>query len=496
MNTFILITFIALFLWLLSEFFKLKKRVDTLSNKTTSEERATDLDELFQQAKEYIKTKNTISATLLQRKFLIGYATSARLLEKLEEEGLVGPASGVSPRQVIDQRQMVFLKDLWKEKEFNKNQKDLITPFGKDLSGKAVFGKLFHLLMAGATNSGKTVFLHSLIQSLMQKFTSEELKFVLVDHKRVELLFYEDNPYLLRPVIIETKDTLEVSKELVKEIEKRFELLTKNKERDIESYNKKAEVKMPYIIFVIDEVSDVMFVARKEFEKNIKRIVQLGKAAGIYVVLSTSAPRKDVYSLAFMSNFVDKLIFSLITQEDSERVLGLTGPGAEMLSDRGDALLWLHDMPKPLRIQTPFISDQEVWEDVGKKEKGKNKPKIAVFDDELMVQRIYVNKYKENNFEVIAFDYPPDNVIDIIVQEKPDIIHTDIVMPHMDGFTFLQRLKADERTKNIPVVIVSNLAQDSDFEEGRKLGAIKYLIASNLNPSQIVQECLDVLKNK
>ena len=253
------------------------------------------------------------------------------------------------------------LGDLFKNKNFDINSKDLIIPFGVDTLGKPEyvdFINLPHLLIGGAVSSGKTSFINSVIISLMCKFVPDELQFLLVDPRRVEMSIYNDTQYLLRPVITDVKKTLNALKWTVAEMERRFETLSNKSKINIVEYNKCAKEKLPYIFFVVDELADVMCVAAAEAEANIIKLSQMARAVGIHMVLATQRPSKDVLSGLMKANITSRLAFSTASKDDSEVILDMSG--AEHLLGVGDALFISPELARPKRLQIPFVSDEEI----------------------------------------------------------------------------------------------------------------------------------------
>ncbi len=242
---------------------------------------------------------------------------------------------------------------------------------GQDVSGKPVFAdlaKMPHLLVAGSTGSGKTIFLNSLILSLLQKNTPETLRFILIDPKRVELQIYEGIPHLLGQVVVEPEKTIFAIRWLIKEMEDRFRLLSQTGARDIYSYNEKIKLKsrfkssqeelLPYIVFIIDELADLMVSRGKELEAGIVRLAQMARAVGIHLVLATQRPSVEVLTGLIKANITSRLALKVATQVDSRTILDISG--AEKLLGAGDALFISTTNPQPRRVQTPYISEKEV----------------------------------------------------------------------------------------------------------------------------------------
>jgi S-DNA-T family DNA segregation ATPase FtsK/SpoIIIE len=199
------------------------------------------------------------------------------------------------------ERVFVDIKEMWDNQEFLRNKEKLLIPFGRMVGNKDLFIDLFklpHLLISGSTSSGKSNFLHCLISSLIKKFSPEEVKFILVDNKRVELTVFDGVPHLLVEPIVETVKTINALCWLNREMEIRYKLLEDAGARDIVEYNKKGEEKMPYLLFIEDEFADDMCSPeKKRFEDKIIRILQMGRSVGLHIILSTSRPSKKILKI-------------------------------------------------------------------------------------------------------------------------------------------------------------------------------------------------------
>jgi S-DNA-T family DNA segregation ATPase FtsK/SpoIIIE len=258
--------------------------------------------------------------------------------------------------------EMVRLKTLLQSKEFRTRKGNLEVALGKDVSGKAwttPIDKMPHLLVAGATGSGKSVCLNTIIVSLLYQNSPETLRFIMVDPKKVELSAYADIPHLLTPVITDTKKTVNALKWAVAEMERRYTLLQKASKRNIETYNEAvSEDKLPYIVFVIDEMADLMVSARAEVETLIIRLAQMSRAIGIHLVLATQRPSVDVITGLIKANVPTRIAFAVASAMDSRTILDATG--AEKLVGKGDMLFSNPQYKKPVRIQGVFLSEEEV----------------------------------------------------------------------------------------------------------------------------------------
>lgn len=256
---------------------------------------------------------------------------------------------------------IVSLREVLDTAEFQEKRDDLKIALGKDVAGKPWITSLTHLphlLVAGATGSGKTVCLNSIIISLLFQHTPEILRFVMVDPKRVELPLYNGIPHLLTPVITDVHKTVNALKWTIGEMERRFELLSKSGRRDIASYNKIMEEKMPYIIFIVDELADLMVAAGAEIEAGVIRLAQMARAVGIHLILATQRPSVDIITGLIKANIPARIAFSVASAIDSRTILDTSG--AEKLLGRGDMLWSPPDLSKPKRLQGAYVSDEEI----------------------------------------------------------------------------------------------------------------------------------------
>lgn len=264
-----------------------------------------------------------------------------------------------------EERIFVDLKEMLNNQEFLKNKEKLLIPFGRMLGNKDLFVDLFklpHLLIGGSTGSGKSNFLHCIINSLIKKFNSEEMKFILVDNKRVEFTVYNEVPHLLTAPIFETSKTINALCWLINEMEKRYKLLEDAEVMNIAEYNKKEKKKIPYILFIEDEFADDVYANKKEFENKIVILLQMGRAVGLHIILSTSRPSKEVIRNMIGANITTRLCFSLCCASDSKEVLFQAG--AEKLLGDGDALFLDSGSAQAIRLQTPYISEREMRENI------------------------------------------------------------------------------------------------------------------------------------
>jgi len=256
---------------------------------------------------------------------------------------------------------MVTLKELLESKEFCERPHNMHIALGKDVAGKVWFADLLkmpHLLIAGATGSGKTVCINTIILSLLYQNSPETLRFIFVDPKRVELTLYNGIPQLLTPVITDAAKTVNALKWTIGEMERRFGVLAASGKRDIASYNKTAEEKLPYIVFVIDELADLMAMAASEVEAGIIRIAQMARAVGIHLIVATQRPSVEVITGLMKANIPARIAFSVASLVDSRTILDCQG--AEKLLGRGDMLFLTAELSKPKRVQGAFVSEEEM----------------------------------------------------------------------------------------------------------------------------------------
>lgn len=275
-------------------------------------------------------------------------------------------------------------------------KKGLLVTLGKDISGKTInadLSKMPHLLVAGSTGSGKSVCINSIIISLLMHYRPDEVKLVLVDPKQVELSNYNGVPHLLAPVVTDPKKASLVLQKVVVEMDKRYKILAAKGVKNIADYNKKIEeenkkhpespeVKMNYLVVIVDEMADLMIVAKKEVEDSIMRITQLARAAGIHLIVATQRPSTDIITGVIKTNIPSRIAFSVTSYIDSRTILD--APGAEKLLGKGDMLYLPMGAPFPTRIQGCYISDDEINKII----KFVSKQQEASYDDSLMIGNV------------------------------------------------------------------------------------------------------------
>ncbi len=260
----------------------------------------------------------------------------------------------------------VFLREVIDSERFEKNNQKLAIALGKDISGEVIIGDLAkypHVLIAGATGSGKSVCINAMIVSLLYKYTPEEVRLIMIDPKMVELSVYNGIPHLLIPVVTDPKKAAGALNWAVNEMTRRYDLFNSNSVRNIEGYNDlkakgKIEEKLPYIIVIVDELADLMMVAAGEVESYIARLAQMARAAGMHLVIATQRPSVDVITGVIKANIPSRISFAVSSYVDSKTILDQGG--AEKLLGKGDMLYNPMGAHKPRRVQGAFISEDEV----------------------------------------------------------------------------------------------------------------------------------------
>lgn len=260
------------------------------------------------------------------------------------------------------QRETVSLRELISSDSFKKSNSKLTLSLGKDIFGNPVVTDLLkmpHLLVAGATGSGKSMSINTMIMSILYKAAPRDVKMLMIDPKLLELSGYEEIPHLISPVITVPKDASEALKKMVIEMERRYGVLAEGAARSIENYNIQAneEERLPYIVIIIDELADLMFTAASEVEDSIARLAQMGRAAGIHLILATQRPSVDVITGIIKANFPARISFQVSSKVDSRTILD--SHGAEQLLGKGDMLLMLPGA-RLIRVHGAFITEEEI----------------------------------------------------------------------------------------------------------------------------------------
>jgi DNA segregation ATPase FtsK/SpoIIIE, S-DNA-T family len=265
----------------------------------------------------------------------------------------------------------VTLREVLESEQNNKPDAKLLIGLGRDITGEAVLAelnKMPHLLVAGATGSGKSVCINGIITSILMRAKPHEVKMMMIDPKMVELNVYNGIPHLLAPVVTDPKKASQALKKVVSEMERRYELFSHTGTRNIEGYNEfirrqnqESDAKqptLPYIVVIVDELADLMMVASSDVEDSITRLAQMARAAGIHLIIATQRPSVDVITGVIKANIPSRIAFSVSSQTDSRTILDMGG--AEKLLGRGDMLFLPVGVSKPIRVQGAFLSDEEV----------------------------------------------------------------------------------------------------------------------------------------
>jgi len=296
------------------------------------------------------------------------------------------------------QSSFVYLKEVFVSSEFKEAESKLTLALGKDIAGMPVvsdLGDMPHLLIAGTTGSGKTVCVNCLILSMLFKASPAELKFLMVDPKMVELAPFNGLAHLLCPVVTDAKKASVALNWVVNEMEERYQLLAKIGVRNIEAYNEKQE-NIPYIVVIIDELADLMSVARDQIENAITRLAQLSRAVGIHLILATQRPSVDVITGVIKANFPARISFKVASKVDSRTVLDMNG--ADKLLGKGDMLFLRPGESKLIRAQGPLVTDKEI-ERVVEFIKSQSEP---VYDEEILKEQqksSFANGQKDEFYE-------------------------------------------------------------------------------------------------
>jgi len=281
-------------------------------------------------------------------------ATSVRIVAPIPGKNRVG----IEVPNI--QTSMVFLKEVLACDDFRNSKSKLTLALGKDIGGKPIIadlGEMPHLLIAGTTGSGKTVCVNGIILSMLFNATPNDVKFLMVDPKMVELAPYNGLPHLLCPVVTDPKKVAAALAWVTSEMDERYRLLAKEGCRNIEAYNLKKQ-KLPYIVVVIDELADLMMMVRDQVESAIARLAQLSRAVGIHLVLATQRPSVDVITGVIKANFPARISFKVASKVDSRTVLDMNG--ADKLLGKGDLLFLEPGQPKPIRAQSSYVKDNEI----------------------------------------------------------------------------------------------------------------------------------------
>lgn len=321
---------------------------------------------------------------------------------------IISPICGTTKIAIeipTNDRKTVYLKKLLTNDFYNK-ENGLYFILGQDINGEVItpnLQEMIHLLIAGSTGSGKSITLNSMLISLLNKYSPEELKILMVDMKIVELKPYENIPHLMKPIATKANEAIDLLRFLIQEMEKRYIEFSEIGVRDIEGYNKKTENKLPKIVFVIDELAELMIVSSNEVDEMIKRLVGKSRACGICLVLSTQRPSVDVITGVIKANIPSKIALTTASHIDSTVICGAVG--AEKLTGKGDLLFSPMGTSNITRVQGCYISDKEVEEDIKniiKKYKDKNIVNVSKYNDEQflinVLKQMILEKQTSTNF--------------------------------------------------------------------------------------------------
>ena len=259
-----------------------------------------------------------------------------------------------------EKRESVTIRELLSDQNFKNNTHKIPICIGKDISGNIEvidLSKAPHLLVAGTTGSGKSVFINTILTSLLYKFSPKDLRLILIDPKMLELSVYNDIAHLLTPVVTEPKKSIYALKWVCKEMERRYSMMNEEGTRSLDGFNEKSDEKLPYIVVIIDEMADLMMTAGKEVEHYVQRLAQMARACGIHLIMATQRPSVDIITGSIKANFPSRVSFQVASKYDSRTVLGEIG--AEQLLGNGDMLMSKNGS-NLIRYQSAFISDSEV----------------------------------------------------------------------------------------------------------------------------------------
>ncbi len=370
----------------------------TIDNKKRESLRRAFENELFEDAVKLGIKRESISASMIERYFNVGYAKAAQLLELMEECGFIGEREGSLAREMKinaeewrsiryeicgvkpyspprsdllsdsypGAQDAVALRELIESEKFKGGTAPLIC-LGKDAEGNPVIADITtlpHLLIAGTTGSGKSVMIAAILMSLLYKCSPEELKLILIDTKRVEFCLYNEIPHMLVPPLTDIRHSLAALEWACEEMERRYALMAGSNVRRIDDYNRKIDAKgtdaekLPRIVIVIDELADIMMCARAETERLIVRLAQRSRAAGIHLIISTQRPSVDVITGIIAANIPSRIAAKTVTGLESKLLVGVYG--AERISRRGDMLFSPVGSSCPIYVKGAFICEGDI----------------------------------------------------------------------------------------------------------------------------------------
>ena len=369
---------------------------------------------------------------------------------------------------------MKNLNDILETEGLNDKKTGTTLPIGLSDNNKLVFAdlkKTGSILMAGATGSGKSTFLHAAIYSLIKQNQPKDLQMIMIDPKKVDLTIYNKLQYLKFPVITDPGEAVSPLRWCQKQMEDRLNGIVKNKK--------------PAIIILIDELADLMHTHHEFFSLCLSEIATKGKKVNVFIIASTSRPEPDkVITLKLKQAFTTCIAFAAASVNDSKTIIDQ--PGAEKLKGKGDMLL---KMDKTIqRLQGLNISENEIAEHL--ESRLTNKPKILFINDEPFLGELFSTKLNESGFDCKYYQQIPNNpeeIINFVLAENPDLIITDIIMGGIDGFSFTKILKADDRTKKFPVLGFDNLGREREWKNIKDAGMIDYIETSKQMPHEFVE---------
>ncbi len=320
-----------------------------------------------------------------------------------------------------EKREVITIKELLSDDNFKNTSFKIPLCIGKDISGSIEvidLSKTPHLLVAGTTGSGKSVFINTLLASILYKFSPEELRLILIDPKMLELSVYNDIAHLLTPVVTEPRKAIITLKWVCKEMERRYSLMNEENTRSLEGYNQKSIEKLPYIVVFIDEMADLMMTAGKEVEHYVQRLAQMARACGIHLVMATQRPSVDIITGSIKANFPSRISFQVASKYDSRTVLGEIG--AEQLLGNGDMLMSKNG-GNIIRYQSAFITDNEVNKLIEEIKRNKEVNYLDELDE--------IIKNNDENFDVLTEED------EILVSKATDLVRST----NKASTSFLQR---------------------------------------------------------
>ncbi len=346
---------------------------------------------------------------------IVGLADDLALGLKAKSVRVVGSVPGKAALGVEipnEDRKIVYIRDLIGSDNYRKSNNKLSIALGLDVVGNlsmANLSKMPHLLIAGATGAGKSVGINTIIASVLYNATPEEVRFLMVDPKRIELSGYEGIPHLLHPVVVDPKLASRALNWAVREMERRYKLLEESRVKSFDSYNVISEEKLPYIVIVVDELADLMMVASKDVEAAIARLAQMARAAGMHMILATQRPSVDVLTGLIKANFPTRISFKVASKIDSRTILD--SAGAEHLLGAGDMLYLAPGTSRLKRIHGAYISEQETTDIV----EFWKKQGSSTYDDSV-IDEIEREDYAGNGSEEEEYDERYDEAVAIVTE--------------------------------------------------------------------------------